>query len=1125
VRWGVLGPLLVEDDTGNDVRVPAGRLRTLLAVLLMRANQPVPLDELVDLLWDGAPPGDAIRTVRVYVARLRQVLGPHVGTRVLTLSRGYLCRVDEHEFDLLHFERLCGEARSALGERSWSQATDLLTEALRLWRGGALVDVPSELLRARECPRLEQLRSQAAEDHIDAQLNLHRYEQLVPQLRILIREEPLREHRHAQLVRALAHAGRRAEALESYRHARRILADELGIEPGPELSELHQRILTGRTGATAVPESAAVPRQLPAAARYFTGRRDELEQISGLLQASRSTDMPAGTVVISAIDGMGGIGKTALAVHAAYALAERFPDGQLFIDLYGYTKDQRPREPGEALSSLLRTLGVAAQQIPQPLDERAALYRQRLADTRTLVVLDNALDEAQVRPLLPAAPTCLVLVTSRRRLKGLHDAHVLALDVLPEADALTLLRTQISPARADDGLTEIVDLCGRLPLALRIAGALLRHRPAWTPEYLAGMLRDEHRRLAALADGDHDLRTVLDLSYAGLDERHRRLFRRLALIPGPDLDAFAAAALLDTDPAAAAGLLEDLVDHSLLIEYAPGRYRLHDLIRVHAVTLADDDPQTDRDTALDRLLHYYAYTAQSASVLVSRYPRTAPDGLAPAHAPALTDPRTGQAWLRAERENLEAAHAHASGSALDGHAVALAAGLAEILRTDGPFTRALEIHQAAAGTAERHGWTAAHAGALNELGSVRRLTGNLTGAADAAVRALEIQRASGNREGEAVALNELGNVRSLTGDYPGAADAHTRALEIWRTGGHRHGEATTLTELGHVRLLTGDYTEAADAAARGLEIFRAIGHPHGEAASLIALGRVRLVTGDLSNAGDSLAQALEIYRTIGDRHGEANALVLLANVRRLIGELTGAADAATRALRIYRTIGHRHGQASALADLARVQQVTGDLPEAGDALAEALEIYRAIGHRHGQGNALVELANVRRLTGELTGAADAASKALQIYGGIGHPDGQASALVELGRVQQATGDPRAAGESLAQALGIFRTTGNRNAEAWALNFYAAAIAAAGELARAHALYEQALTMNRELNKPDDEAVAREGLGESLLSLGESGPGTAQLRQALEIYERLGMTPDTDRVRNRLADLTTAGTGA
>jgi tetratricopeptide (TPR) repeat protein/transcriptional regulator with XRE-family HTH domain len=809
---------------------------------------------------------------------------------------------------------------------------------------------------------------------------------------------------------------------------RRALAEELGVEQGTELSELYQQILAAhansgarQTAANGTVVAAPVPRQLPAATRHFVGRAGDLAALGELLdEAGRETQ---GTLVIGVVGGTAGVGKTALVVHWAHQVAGRFPDGQLFLDLHGHTQGHPPREPGEALGSLLRALGVPPRQVPAQPEECAALYRQRLAGTRTLILLDNALNEAQVRPLLPGTSGCLVLVTSRRRLKGLHDAHVVALDVLPEADALTLLRTVTAPAHAaGPDLAEIAGLCGRLPLALRIAGALLRHRPAWTPRYLAGLLRDERRRLTVLADGDNDLRAVFDLSYTALGERQRLLFRRLVLVPGPELDAFAAAALLGADPAAA-GLLEDLVDHNLLIEHAPGRYRLHDLIRVHARTLAGSDPEPDHDGALDRLLHYYAYTAQSASALIARYPRPAPDGPAPCHAPALPDPEAARAWLRAEHENLEAAHDRARSLALDGHAVALAAGLAEILRADGPLDRALDLHQAAAAAAERHGWSVACATALTDLASVRVLTGDLAGAADAATQALRIYRATGNRPGEAAALTELARTWILTGDLTGAADAATQALRIYSATGNRPGEAAALTELARIQVLTVDLAGAADAATQALPIYRATGNRLGEADALTELARIQVLTGDLTGAADAATQVLGIYRATGNRLGEASALTELARIQILTGDLTGAADAATQALRIYRATGNRLGEAAALGELARVRLAAGDLPGSGDALSGTLEIYRAMGSRNGEGWALNHYAAVAAATGDLPRALALYEQALAMNRELNKPDDEAIALEGLGECLLSAGDARTGAAHLNQALEIYQRMG------------------------------------------------------------------------------------------------------
>ena len=997
--FGLLGLLTVVEETGEPVEIAGLRLRGLLAALLLEANSPVSGEVLAEAVWNGAPSPGAHRTLHSHIARLRRALGVQGAGRIEAREPGYLVHVASTELDVLEFEALCQMSGEALRCGAWEQASDAAARALGLWRGEPLLDVASQVLRDRFVPRLEQLRLQALEDRAEAELHLGRHERLVPQLRELTGAHPLRERFHTQLMQALAGAGRRAEALQAYRDARRVLVEELGIEPGPGLRDLHGRILAGNDAQpTAKPSTdqaptpvaavGAVPRQLPAAPGHFTGRHGELEWLTGLADRSDPAAGVGGTVVISAIDGMAGIGKTALAVHAAYRLANRFPGGQLFVDLHGYTKGYPPRKPGEALEAFLRTLGMPPGQIPEETEQRAALYRQRLADTSTLIVLDNALDEAQVRPLLPGAPGCLVLVTSRRRLKGLDDARSLPLDLLAPQDAVALLRAVAGPSRvpADDpAVGEIAELCGYLPLALRIAGALLRHRPAWGLGHLAGQLRDQHQRVQALSDGERDLGAVFDLSYTGLGERHRRLFRSLGLVPGADADAYAAAALLDTDPAAATGLLEDLVDHNLLIAHAPGRYRLHDLIRAHARTLADHDPQPDRDAAVNRLLHYYAHTAQSASIPIARYPRPAPGGPAhaPAHAPVLPRPEAARAWLRAERDNLEAARNHARTLALDEHTLALAAGLAEILRTDGPLTRALDLHQAAAETAERQGRPAAHATALTDLGTARRLTGDLPGATDALSQALEIHRETGDRQGEAYALNELGRVQEQTGDLPGASDAHTRALEIYRETGHRQGEAGALTDLGSVRRLAGDLPEAAETLTRALEIYRETGDRQGEATALNELGRVRRPTGDLPGAAEFHARALEIFRAIGHRLGEAAALNELGRVRRLAGDLPGAAETHARAMEIYRETGHRGNEAWALNHYAATVAATGDLTRALALYRQALAINRELGNPVDEAIALEGLGECHLSDGDTETAATHLHQALEIFQRLG----------------------------------------------------------------------------------------------------------------------------------------------
>jgi DNA-binding SARP family transcriptional activator len=402
---------VVADAAEAPILVPAARQRVLLAALLQRANQPVPVEELAELVWDGAPPEGAVATTQAYVMRLRRVLGDLAGRRILTRDSGYVVELDQHELDAACFEALSQDAGAARRDGDWSTASARAGQALALWRGTPLVDVASQALRDLWLPQLDQLHLQVLEGSIEAGLHLDRHEELIPQLRTLTGRHPLRERFHAQLMLALARSGRQAEALEAYQEARRGLVDELGIEPGPELRELHQRalagdpdLLAGRTpwSVTAPGDGPAggVPRRLPADTRVFTGRQAELTRLLELAEAADGR-RGLGTVVISAIDGMAGIGKTALAVRAAHRLATRFADGQLFIDLHGYTQGYPPRTANQALETFLRTLGVPPQQIPEDVEERAALYRERLAGTRVLIVLDNAADEAQVRPLIP----------------------------------------------------------------------------------------------------------------------------------------------------------------------------------------------------------------------------------------------------------------------------------------------------------------------------------------------------------------------------------------------------------------------------------------------------------------------------------------------------------------------------------------------------------------------------------------------------------------------------------------------------------------------------------------------------------------------------------------------------
>jgi tetratricopeptide (TPR) repeat protein/transcriptional regulator with XRE-family HTH domain len=773
------------------------------------------------------------------------------------------------------------------------------------------------------------------------------------------------------------------------------------------------------------------PRQLPAGTALFTGRDREIEHLSALAERTMTSTVP-GVAVISAIDGMGGVGKTALALHAAHRLAERFPDGQLFVDLYGFTREGPPRDPGDALAELLGALGVPPGRIPAQPQARAALYRDHLAGTRTLVVLDNAWDEAQVRPLLPASAGCLVLVTSRKRLKALDDAVPLPLDMLPPDEAVALLRRSAHARRepADEAQWErVAELCGRLPLALVIAGAVLRTGgEAWNLARLIDRLapRSADGELTGYTDETRSVAAVFDLSYQRLSDHEQLLFRRLGLLPGPEIDAYAAAALLDTDPGSADLLVQRLADQSLLTGISPGRYRLHDLIRAHARTLGTaHDSEPERATALDRLLDYYAHTAQRASIPIARQPPPAPTGPAPAYAPDLPSAEAARTWLRVEYRNLEAAYTHADARAADRHTIALAAGLAELLFTEGPWTRAIEIHQTAAEAAGRRSELAAQAAALNNLGRVRCLAGGLSGAAEDLTRALEIYRKTGDRRGEAAALNNLGRVWLLAGERTEAADVYALALEICREIGNRLGEAIALNNLGQLRHSTGDHPAAAKATARALEIYRQIDDRRGEAAALNNLGRIMYITGDYPAALDIQAQALEIHRQIGDRPGEANTLNYLGQARTITGDYAGAAQAQAQALQLYRTIGNRLGEANVLAGLGRVRYVTGDFPGAGEAQAAALNIYRQMGNRPNEAWVLNHYAASIAATGDRPRALALYQQALAMNRELNKPDDEAISLEGIAEHQIADDDTTGGTAHLRLALDIYQHLGMR----------------------------------------------------------------------------------------------------
>jgi tetratricopeptide (TPR) repeat protein/transcriptional regulator with XRE-family HTH domain len=862
----------------------------------------------------------------------------------------------------------------------------------------------------------------------------------------------------------------RGVAVTPQRETIRRLADALNMT-GPVRAQF-EAVARGRAvpAAVGVGGAAAATRTLPHDVASFTGRQKELEQLA------EAAAGPGGIVGIHAIGGMAGVGKTAFAVHAAHRLAAQFPGGQIFLSLHGHTPGQQPVDPADALASLLFTAGVPAAQIPVGLEARMALWRDRLAGRKLLLILDDAASSEQVEPLLPGAGSSVVLVTSRRHLSALEDATSVSLDTLPAEEAAALLvrlagRAGLSPD--DPSVSEITRLCGYLPLAIGMLARQLYHHPAWTVTSQAAELASARDRLELMATENLSVAAALDLSYTDLTEDHQRLFRRLGLHPGTDIDGYAAAALDGTGLAAARRGLETLYDHYLLIEPAAGRYRMHDLISEHTRALAHRlDPPRERDQATVRLLDYYQHTTALADALIARQTSPGPATVAdirPTAVPALDGREQALAWTRAERASLLACLEYATGTGQHARVIALTAGIADLLRRDGPWAEGITRHTAAVQAAQHLGDRLGEANALSDLGDVRRLMGDFTAAVQALGQALDIYRDLGDGLGQANALSDLGVMRRLTGDFTAAAQALGQALDIYRELGDRLGQANVLRDLGVVRLATGAYPAATEDLKQALDIFRELGDRLGQANVLRDLGLGRLATGDFTAAAQAQGQALDIYRDLGDRLGQANALSYLGYARRATGEYPAAAQVLGQALDIFGDLGDRLGQANVLRDLGVVRLATGEYPAAAQDLEHALDIYRDLGDRFGQANALLYLGTARRVAGDYPAAA----------------------------------------QDLEQALGLYRHVGSRGGEVTALNERGTLHRVSGDLAQAERCHLQALDLARDIASVWDEAHALAGLGRCALAVGDVKETEVLLRQALQIFQRMGAAEAPD----------------
>ncbi|GGO62101.1 AfsR/SARP family transcriptional regulator [Nonomuraea cavernae] len=959
LRFAVLGPVRAwRDDQELDLGTPLQR--SILGMLLMREGRAVTPSEMIDAVWGEEAPPRALGALRTYVSRLRTVLEPDRPARsrpelLTSVGRGYALRLPDGSLDLTRFERRVAEAEASRKSGRLTDAARALRAAVSLFEGEPLAGAVGPYAEHQR-DRLAERRINVIETLMDVDLELGDHASVVSELIALTAEHPLRERLRAQLMLAYYRCGRQGDALNVFTETRVALIDELGIEPGTELTQLHHRILAADpTLALAehheqpeeeepAPELPR-PAQLPAAVNDFTGRREIVGRLRTLLSAQASSE----GVPVAAICGIGGVGKTTLAVHVAHATADLFPDGQLYVDLRGNTGEATA--PESALGAFLRALGIPADVIPERPAERSALYRSILADRRILVLLDNARDAEQVSPLLPGSPGCAAIVTSRVKLADLPSARLIDLDVMEPDEALSLFAAVAGPERvaAEHGAAmDVVAACGFLPLAVRIVAARLAARPSWTVASLVSRLTDEQRRLDELRVGNLAVEATFALGYGQLEAAQARAFRLLSLPSGPDISLGAAAAVLSMTPLETEDLLESLVDASLLEAPAPGRYRFHDLIRLFARRILDktERPQA-RTMALRRLLGFYLASAQSAHRLAYEGSMIADNLVVVGSGREFGTVQEAVAWLIAEGDSLFAAINQAAGSSRTSEQLLPAGDLLvamEPLLEAGTHTREFgHGTRAVLASAQRIDDQGSELRARYVLGRVL-FAGNRLAEAEAQFRI--VHELSVARE-EKVVTGEVMNALAVV---VGRQRRHTEALSwfesatgFYRANGVPAGEALVLSYSARDHLGLGRSEDAIAAAEKGLAIFTEIGSGAGTARARYHLGIVLSRVGRLTEAVHHHAECLAFFRASKQRVWEQRVCSRLAETFIAAERHTDAVRHAEEALVVSREIGHPYGEALSLTVLGEALKGLGDTGRSTDCLRQAFKIFTRLG--------------------------------------------------------------------------------------------------------------------------------------------------------------------------------------
>ncbi|MCX4692715.1 BTAD domain-containing putative transcriptional regulator [Streptomyces sp. NBC_01408] len=958
-RFAVLGP--IRAWRGSDA-LPSGtpQQRALLAALLLRDGRTATAPELIDAIWGEDPPQQALATIRTYASRLRKVLDPGL---LVTESGGYAIRLrSAATLDLGVARSLAADAEAARAAGDRNLARTLLARALDLWDGEPLAGVPGPHAET-ERVRLAEWRLQLLESRLDLDLEVGHHAEAVSELTALTAAHPLRERLRELLMLALYRSGRQAEALAVYADTRRLLADELGVDPRPELAALQQRILNADADLARAedpaPAAAAVhvrPAQLPATVPDFTGRASFVDELGTILSGGSEGQVMA----VSALAGIGGVGKTTLAVHVAHAARPHFPDGQLYVDLQG--TEARPAEPEAVLGSFLRALGTPDSSIPDSSAERAALYRSTLDGRRVLVLLDNARDAAQVRPLLPGTAGCAALVTSRVRMAGLAGAHLVDLDVMSPEEALQLFTRIVGEERVRaerQAAFDVVGACGFLPLAIRIAASRLAARRTWTVSVLAAKLADERRRLDELQAGDLAVKATFELGYGQLEPAQQRAFRLLGLPDGPDISLSAAAAVLDLPEHDTEDLLEALVDCSLLESAAPGRYRFHDLVRLYARACAerDEQPPSSRDAALDRVLDFYLATASGV------YALERPGDRLPAHLSAtrhpglvFAEPHTALDWLFAEADPLLACVRQSAARGGETHVLRRAVDLlwaAKDLAESGANSKQYESAAVALRDAARTAKDPRAEGrARTTLTMVYLVSGLNAEADDEARQAMVLAREADDPLPSCWAPNDRGIIALHQGRYADGERFLLEAIENFRADDNNIGEASALCNLSRIHVMLGRLNSAIDLAQQGIAIYDRMGLTLRLANGRYALGIALTQAGRLGEALAQLTEALSLFHENRQPLWEGVTHFRLAEAHLAARRPTLAASHAEQAIAL-RGIGGEWRRATVLTVLGKALRRLGQTDRARACWRDAEAVFAQLDS--------AELAEVRAL--------------------------------------------------------------------------------------------------------------------------------------------------------------------